>query len=34
MKWIFLINVDGDIIPIEVKASDNVSSKSLKPLYK
>ena len=25
----FLINVDGDIIPIEVKASDNVSSKSL-----
>lgn len=25
----FLINVDGDIIPIEVKASDNVTSKSL-----
>ncbi len=26
----FLINIEGDIIPIEVKASDNVSSKSLK----
>ena len=26
----FLINVDGDIIPIEVKANDNVTSKSLK----
>lgn len=26
----FLINIDGDIIPIEVKASDNVTSKSLK----
>ena len=25
----FLINVDGDIIPIEVKASDNTTSKSL-----
>lgn len=25
----FLINIEGDIIPIEVKASDNVSSKSL-----
>ena len=25
----FLINIDGDIIPIEVKASDNVTSKSL-----
>lgn len=25
----FLINVDGDIIPVEVKASDNVTSKSL-----
>lgn len=25
----FLINIDGDIIPIEVKASDNTSSKSL-----
>lgn len=25
----FLINIDGDIIPIEVKTSDNVSSKSL-----
>lgn len=25
----FLINQDGDIIPVEVKASDNVSSKSL-----
>lgn len=36
----FLINVEGDIIPIEVKASDNVTSKSLnyyvtrfKPVY-
>ena len=36
----FLINIDGDIIPIEVKASDNTSSKSLnyyikryKPIY-
>ena len=26
----FLINIDGDIIPIEVKASDNTTSKSLK----
>lgn len=26
----FLINIDGDIVPIEVKASDNVTSKSLK----
>lgn len=26
----FLMNEDGDIIPIEVKASDNVTSKSLK----
>lgn len=26
----FLINIDGDIIPIEVKANDNVTSKSLK----
>ncbi len=26
----FLINIDGDIIPVEVKASDNTSSKSLK----
>lgn len=26
----FLINIDGDIIPVEVKASDNVTSKSLK----
>ena len=25
----FLINVDGDIIPIEVKASDNTTSRSL-----
>lgn len=25
----FLINIEGDIIPIEVKASDNVTSKSL-----
>ena len=25
----FLINMDGDIIPIEVKASDNITSKSL-----
>lgn len=25
----FLINIDGDIIPIEVKASDNTTSKSL-----
>lgn len=25
----FLINIDGDIIPVEVKASDNTSSKSL-----
>lgn len=25
----FLINVDGDIIPVEVKASDNTTSKSL-----
>ncbi len=25
----FLINIDGDIIPIEVKANDNVTSKSL-----
>lgn len=25
----FLINIDGDIIPIEVKTSDNVTSKSL-----
>lgn len=25
----FLINIDGDIIPIEVKSSDNVTSKSL-----
>ena len=25
----FLINIDGDIIPVEVKASDNISSKSL-----
>ena len=25
----FLLNVDGDIIPIEVKASDNITSKSL-----
>lgn len=25
----FLINVDGDIIPIEVKSSDNITSKSL-----
>ena len=25
----FLININGDIIPVEVKASDNVSSKSL-----
>lgn len=25
----FLINIDGDIIPIEVKASDNITSKSL-----
>jgi hypothetical protein len=24
-----LLNVDGDIIPIEVKASDNTTSKSL-----
>lgn len=36
----FLISIDGDIIPIEVKASDNVTSKSLnyyiqryKPIY-
>ena len=36
----FLINIDGDIIPIEVKASDNTTSKSLnyyisryKPVY-
>ena len=36
----FLINIQGDIIPIEVKASDNITSKSLnyyikryKPLY-
>ena len=36
----FLLNIDGDIIPIEVKASDNTTSKSLnyfvnryKPLY-
>lgn len=36
----FLVNINGDIIPIEVKASDNVSSKSLnnyikrfKPIY-
>lgn len=36
----FLININGDIIPIEVKASDNVTSKSLnnyikrfKPIY-
>ena len=36
----FLINVDGDIIPVELKASDNVTSKSLnyyiekyKPIY-
>ena len=26
----FLINIDGDIIPIEVKASDNITSKSLR----
>lgn len=26
----FLINIDGDIIPIEVKASDNTTSKSLR----
>ena len=26
----FLINIDGDIIPIEVKANDNVTSKRLK----
>ena len=26
----FLINIDGDIIPIEVKANDNVTSKSLR----
>ena len=25
----FLINIEGDIIPVEVKASDNVTSKSL-----
>ena len=25
----FLINIEGDIIPIEVKASDNITSKSL-----
>lgn len=25
----FLINIDGDIIPIEVKALDNTTSKSL-----
>ena len=36
----FLINIDGDIIPIEVKASDNTTSRSLnyyikryKPVY-
>lgn len=25
----FLINIEGDIIPIEVKASDNTTSRSL-----
>ena len=25
----FLINIDGDIIPIEVKSSDNTTSRSL-----
>lgn len=30
----FLINIDGDIIPVEVKAGDNVTSKSLNKYIK